>query len=104
RGSARTGRAARPRPPGLGPGQDAARGGVRVLALGVVGVPVDHLVVQAVCRRAERGPEVPRALVAVLVAREVVPRVALLVGDRLVVLVADDVDGRIGLAPVRVLA
>src|SRR5438270_5579142 len=93
-----------PRGEVLRPGQDAGGVGVRVLTLQVVVVRVDDLVVEAVPGVAEGRAEVPRALVAVLVADEVVPRVPLLVGDRLVVLVADDVDRRVGLVVVRVLA
>src|SRR5436190_11781186 len=77
---------------------------VRPFLLQVVLARADLLVVAAVRRATERVAEIPGALVAVLVALHVVPGVAERVGDRLVVLVADDVDRRVCIVAVRMLA
>src|SRR5437588_1680672 len=87
----------------LGPRQHAAGAGVAPLLLQVVAVAVDQLVVLAGTGGAQAGPEVPGALVAVLVAAVVVPGVAQRVGDRLVVLVAGHVDRVVGGVVVGVL-
>src|SRR5262249_6449794 len=67
--------------------------GVRVLPLQEVVAAVDRLVVLGAVRAGNRA-EVPGALVAVLVAGQVVPGVQPVVRDLFVVLVADDVDRR----------
>src|SRR5437763_4372128 len=87
----------------LGPRQHAAGAGVAPFLLQVVAVAVDQLVVLAGTGGAQAGPEVPGALVAVLVASVVVPGVAQRVGDRLVVLVAGHVDRVVGGVVVGVL-
>src|SRR5579884_2709646 len=77
-------------------GEDAAGALVAPLLLQVVPAGADELVVLGPGRSAERGAEAPGALVPVLVAAVVVPGVAAPVGDRLVVLVADEVQLRVG--------
>src|SRR4051794_33117774 len=75
----------------LAPRLHAAARGVGVLELERVVVAVDRLVVRRRAAARQRAPR-PCALVAVLVALPVVPGVAELVRDRLVVLVRHDVE------------
>ncbi len=65
---------------------------------------VDDLVIVTSIAPAEWTAKLPRALVAVLIAAAVIPSRALFVGDRFIVLVARDIDGRIRIVVVRVLA
>src|SRR5581483_5913220 len=64
----------------------------------------DLLVVDGSAGGAERRAEDPGALVPDLVPRGVVPGVEERIGDRLDVLVADEVDRRVCVVPVRSLA
>lgn len=85
-------------------GQHTARGRIAPLLLQVVLAGADDLVVQAQARVAQRGTEVPSALVAILFAGGAVPpSVPVRVGDGLGVLVAHDVERAIGIVPIRVL-
>lgn len=64
--------------------------------LDVILASTDDLIILTVTCASKRRTKVPGALVAVFVAATVIPGIAVHVGDRLVMFVADHVDLRIG--------